>query len=389
MSLELGDGKTDTALQIYLSIPPLLDSLDGFARPTPPYLSQSASSTPKIPFEQYREVHRYLSTALTRAAVLSSRTPDLTRSLRILRTYHSLSSSWPSSFRPTQRQRLLLLYLRALQAGYPAPNVACAMPYLVDTGSSDVPARQIWKKEVRDAMRQGQQLLSSTTSFPRAGTINLPVIRFTEACVALADISTPLAKDVVAVLYWAQTLTFQSQSILRHLTRLLAESGSYTDAKRTFELYVQSVLKDRETKQPEISLQLKRRPTEGSPAHPDDIAREAEEAEDESGPEAESRKAQFAEAESDSNADFVRTLVVGSRLLLKDLSEVEEAWRFANLAGKVVMMSDQRGKGIPLSLRAEVAECKGVVRMAMAMSSDMPGELHFTLSSPCRVIADL
>lgn len=376
MSLELGHGAASEALEMYLSIPPLLDSLEGYTRTTPAYLSSSSTSSTKTPFDLHREAHRYLSTAMSRAAVLSSRTENLTRSLRILRTYHSLSVSWAPSFRPTQRQRVLLLYLRALQAGYPIPNVACAMPYLIDTGSSDLSARQVWQKEVIDAIRQGQQLLNSTTTFPRAGTINLPVIRFTEACVALADIHTPFAKDVVAVLYWAMTLTFQSQSILRHLTRLLATSGSFTDAKRTFELYVQIVLKDRETKQPEISLQLKRRPTEDSPAHPDEIARQAEEAEDESGPEAEERKTQFAEAESDSNVDFVKTLVVGSRLLLKDLGEVEEAWRYANLAGKVVSMSDQRGRGVPAPVRAEVAECKGIVRMAMAMSSDMPGEQH-------------
>lgn len=378
MSLELSDSGSGAALAVYLSIPPLLDSLEGFTRPTPNYLSQNASAASRASFEVYREVHRYLSTALTRAAVLSSRGADLTQSLRILRTYHSFSGSWPSSFRPVQRQRMLLLYLRALQAGYPAPRTACSLPYLIDTGSSDAPARQVWKREVIDAIKQGQQLLSSTTSFPRAGTINYPVRRFTEACVALADVHTPFAKDVIAVLYWAMTLTFQSQSLLRHLTRLLAMSGSYTDAKRTFELYVQIVLKDRETKQPEISLQLKRRPTESSPAHPAEIAKQAEEAEDESGPEAEERRGQYAEAESDSNADFVRALIVGSRLLLKDLNEVEEAWRYANLAGKVVSMADQRGqrgKGVSTAVRAQVAECKGTVRMAMAMSSDMPGKL--------------
>lgn len=376
MSLELKGGSSEAAIQAYLSIVPLLDSLEGFSRSTPSYLSAN-SSISKTPFETHREVHRYLSTALSRAAVLSSRSTDLTKSLRVLRTYHSLSSSWAPHFRPIQRQRMLLLYLRALQAGYPAPNVACAMPYLVDIGSTDLPARQVWKKEVLNAFRQGQQLLSSTTTFPRAGTINLPVRRFTEACVALADTHTPFAKDVVAILYWSQTLTFQSQSILRHLTRLLAVSGSYTDAKRIFELYVQIVLKDKETKQPEISLQLKRRQTEDTAAHPDEIAKQAEDAADESGPEAEERKSQFAEAESDSNADFVRTLVVGSRLLVKDLNEIEEAWRFANLAGKVIVISDQRGKGLPASVRAEVAECKGIVRMAMAMSSDMPGELFY------------
>jgi hypothetical protein len=226
-----------------------------------------------------------------------------------------------------------------------------------------------------EAFNQGQQLLSGTTTFPRAGTLNIPVRRFTEACVALADIHTPFAKDVVAILYWAMTLTFQSQSLLRHLTRLLAASGSFADAKRHFELYVKIVLKDRETKSPEISLQLKRRPTISEAAHPDVIAKEVEEAEDDSGPEAEELKSQYAEAESDSVADFVHTLIVGSRFLLKDLGEVEEAWKYAGLAGKMVSITDHRKEHVPVKLRAELDECRGIVRMAMAMSSEMPGKL--------------
>jgi hypothetical protein len=375
MSIELSGGNSQAAIQAYLSTLPLLDSFESFTRPTPSYISQEASS-PKTEFGTHQEVYRYLSTALSRAAVLSSRTTDLTLSLRILRTYHSFSVSWPHTFRPVQRQRLLLLYLRALQAGYPATNTACATPYLVDIGSSQLPARQVWKQEVLEVFKKGQTLLSSTTTFPRAGTLNLPVRRFTESCVALADIHAPFAKEVVAILYWAMTLTFQSQSLLRHLTRLLAASSSFADAKRNFELYVKIVLKDRETKQPEISLQLKRRPTIIEAASPADIAKQAEEAEDESGPEAEEKASHFAEAESDSTAEFLEALLVGSRLLLKDLGEVEEAWRYAGLAGKMVAVTDQRKEHISRDLRAQVEAGKGIVRMAMAMSSVMPGRLQ-------------
>jgi hypothetical protein len=375
MSIELSGGDPLTAIQAYLSVLPLLDSLETFTRPSPSYISQELPGR-ESHFGTHGEVHRYLSTALSRAAVLSSRTSDITQSLRILRTYHSFSSTWPPQFRPVQRRRLLLLYLRALQAGYPAPNTACPNPYLVGSGSSQLPARQIWKKEVLEAIKDGQQLLSGTTTFPRAGTLNIPVRRFTEACVALADIHTPFAKDVVAILYWAMTLTFQSQSLLRHLVRLLAASGSYLDAKRNFELYVKIVLKDRETKQPEISLQLKRRPTITEAAHPDEIAKQVEEAEEESGPETDELKGQGAEAESDSMTEFVETLIVGSRILLNHLAEVEEAWKYAGLAGKILSITDHRKEHVSLKLRARVEECRGIVRMAMAMSSDMPGKLY-------------
>lgn len=159
------------------------------------------------------------------------------------------------------------------------------------------------------------------------------------------------------------TLTFQSQSILRHLTRLQTAQGEATDARRTFELYVQLALKSRETQQPEVSLQLKRRVTDDHPAGPKQIAKEAEEAKGEDL--MQGRQTQISEFEIDNDEQLIEALLVGSRLLLKELGEAEEAWRYVTLAGDVVDVATQGRKRLSIGVKAEVEEVKGMIRMAM------------------------
>ena len=264
---------------------------------------------------------------------------------------------------------MLQLYLRALLAGYPAAGSLSDSPYLVGETffTKNLPARMTWQNEVTEAIREGRKLLSATTSFPRAGSINTAVTIFAELCVDCANTCPPLAREAISVLWWAQTLTFQSQSVLRHLTRQLALVGDSADARRTFELYVKLVLKTRQTQQPDVSLQLKRRPTDDVPAGPQDIQRQANEAEFDKGLEPEGQKTEIAEAEVETDPQFLAALLVGSRLLLRDLHEAEEAWLYACLAEDVVSNLERMRRIVSPVLKAGVEECKGIVRMNIAM----------------------
>ncbi|OCF45189.1 hypothetical protein I317_00992 [Kwoniella heveanensis CBS 569] len=350
----------EQAIQTYLSTIPLLTSLSAFALPLPSYLSAQTSETARIPFDPYREVFRHLSTALSRAAALSARTclSNTQQTLRILRTYHALSASWPSTFRPVQRQKMLNLYLRALNASYPSARQPVPEQPLLYGESSPLTVKAFWHKEVIDAIRQGRMLLSSTTTFPRAGSVNRAVIGFSELTVALYSRSASLGREVIAVLWWAMTLTFQSQAILRHLTHLLSDVGDSIDARRVFELYVQLVLKARQTQQPEISLQLKRRPTDEDTAHPGETKQQVQSI-DAGDPER--KEEEMTDSEIDGDEQFLETLLAGTRLFSRDLGEAEEAWKYACLAGDVI---DQ--KPVKPELRARVEESKGIVRMTTA-----------------------
>ncbi|ORX34731.1 hypothetical protein BD324DRAFT_634724 [Kockovaella imperatae] len=376
IALELSPSADDeAAITAYTSTIGLL-ARSQLSVPVPAYMTSSSKSPASAPFDSRLELYRWLSTSLSRASILAARQPHTTsRLLPILRTYHAYADSWGSSFRPIQRQRMILLYLRALYAGYPPAGVPCTSPYLLD-GSIPVPtadARTTWRSEVMEALRQARQLLAATTTFPRAGSINHPVAAFVDLVAALADKCPLLSRDAISVMWWAMSYTFQSLSVLRHLTRLLAAVGDSEDSRRTFELYVKLVLKDRETHQPEVTLQLKRRPTEDEAAPTaviqQDAAR-AEQAKEESdgkGP------SQQAEAQSESDQDFVGCLLVGARLLLRNLGDAEEAWRYVCLAGDVIRNASQGGETwLSPRIRGEVEECKGIIRMAMGMRAGDP-----------------
>lgn len=328
------------ALQAYLATVPLFHAL---AAPS---------------FDACREACRFLATALFRAAILAARQPAGARAqtLAILRTFHACSASWPASFRPVQRQKMLVLYLRALLSPSPAP----ALP------------RQQWEKQVSLALTNGQALLEQSTTFPRAGSVNHPVVLFAQLAVQLYTLlprSRALSDQVVGLLWWATTLTFQSQSILRALIRVLSDREEYSDAKRVFELYVGLVLKARQTAQPEIALQLQRRPTDDDAAHPAEIQRQASQATRTADPSPEAdalvRQATSASHEADDDTDFVQTLLAGAKLLTEGMNEPEEAWRYACLAGDVVQVGKLAHNK---ELEASVEQVKGIVRMLMARS---------------------
>ncbi|OXH35350.1 hypothetical protein J009_01932 [Cryptococcus neoformans] len=263
---------------------------------------------------------------------------------------------------------MLILYLRAL---YAAPFTPSTLLY--PSPASSLSPRQQWEKEVSLALKNGQALLEQSTTFPRAGAVNHPVVLFSQLAIQLYTLlprSRALSDQVLNLLWWATTLTFQSQSVLRSLVRILADRQEYSDAKRVFELYVGLVLKARQTAQPEISLQLQRRPTDDDAAHPTDIQRQASQATravDPASPATEAlvKQATSASYEADGDTDFVPTLLAGAKWLTEGLNEPEEAWRYACLAGDVVQIS-KLASADTKQLEARVEEVKGIVRMLMA-----------------------
>ncbi|KAL1407086.1 hypothetical protein Q8F55_006499 [Vanrija albida] len=354
MAYELGSRPdAASALEAYLAAAALIDKLSASPLAYPSYLApaNTARST-TAPFESQREVLRHVSTALARATVITGRGTDSASTLRILRTYNALASNWAPSFRVNQRQRMLSLYLSALQSSYPVTGAPPVERYLLNGGAPSRQPRATWRAEVADALAAGQKSLSDSTTFPRAGEINYPVVSFANQAAAYATISPPLTREVINSLWWATTVTFQSQAILRHLTRLQVAAGDAKDARRTFELYVSLVLKARQARYPESALELALNPDD---AAAEEVSKNGLERDSDTEPE------EHVHGDLDSDSDFVSALLVGSRLLLLELDEPSEAWRYISLAGDVVRMHD-----VPPNLTAAVEEAKGIIRMSMA-----------------------
>ena len=364
-------GLTLPLTETFLVAPPATtQGLTGAKVLPTPARSQSTRSAPT--FGSHREAHRWVSTALTRAAVISARTTDLERTLKLTRTYHVISKMWPTSFRPHQQAFMLSLYLRTLHAACRPSNKAhqdgtewlvCEIPNSV--GSQIKGSRsQLWSREWLEAIREGKRLLSETTSFPRAGETNWKVRRFIESCVGIWERSgcgVASGKELVKILWWAIEMTFHSQAVLRHLMRLLFVTGQYDDSRRVFELYVKLVLKARQTAQPEESLQLRKTTTREEPSIPNQV-----EADDVYQADVEE---QLTESETDRDVDFLEALLLGCRLFTQKLANPAEAWRYVLLAGDVVTVGKRH---IAKAFAAKVEESKGIIRMAMAVEDGDP-----------------
>ncbi|KAJ9101909.1 hypothetical protein QFC19_004990 [Naganishia cerealis] len=261
---------------------------------------------------------------------------------------------------------MLKLYLSALHNSYIPHPSSRASPnfqwFVFPMPSTVIPngtVAQIWSRETVAAMEQGMILLGQVTEFPKAGNINWRVVEFMQACVRLWERSgyqQAEASQVIKVLWWAMGFTFQSQSLLRNLTRLLYATGAHSDALKTFELYVQLTLKARQTAQPEGALELKPKrflddipPVDTAGIQP--ITPQAYTAQN------------LQDVNDDSDLELIGALLLGSKLLTIEHNDPRGAWRYLVLAGEVAESGNQP---VPTFLKAQVEEAKGIVRMALA-----------------------
>ena len=177
------------AIRLYSDLPSLVIPLatSFLVRDTP-----AGNVSAPAAFVNLREAHRWVARALCRGSVLVARHPDVSSSLRFVRSYHAIANLWPTSFRPSERCFMLKLYLSALHGAYipqptsrPLPSLAW---YVFAMPSTIIPRgtiAQLWSREIIAAMEQGKMLLSEVTEFPKAGSINWRVVEFMQACVRL------------------------------------------------------------------------------------------------------------------------------------------------------------------------------------------------------------
>jgi hypothetical protein len=221
LSYELADSsRTDLAIEAYEKILGGISSIPGVAIPTSNFLHpQSAALKPSSNFDSHREAYRWISKALCRGAILTGRTGDIDPCLRFLRTYHLLSQSWPGSFRPLQQQLMLNLYMRALRVSYPASKLAVPQKgykwFL--TGKEEMgvgTSAEIWSREMRSVLGHGKTLLTVTTSFPKAGDVNVPVETFVNECVVLWEKGGGKLKEGLAVVQVSIDTISKADSLL-------------------------------------------------------------------------------------------------------------------------------------------------------------------------------
>jgi hypothetical protein len=177
------------AIRLYSDLPSLVVPLTtSFLVKDTPAAHHSVSPT----FVTLREAHRWVARALCRGSVLVARQPNITNSLRFVRSYHVIANLWPTSFRASERCFMLKLYLSALHGAYiphpssrPSPSTAWFVFPMPSTIIPRGTVAQLWSREAVAAMEQGKTLLNEVTEFPKAGSINWRVVEFMQACVRL------------------------------------------------------------------------------------------------------------------------------------------------------------------------------------------------------------
>ncbi|KAF9509208.1 hypothetical protein BS47DRAFT_1397092 [Hydnum rufescens UP504] len=253
--------------------------------------------------------------------------------------------------------------------------------------SSDPAQKVAWYAECRVLAEEYRRILEVVTRFPKAGEQNTLVNDFVDMSVGIWErggCDEAQTDWIIDILWWATRLTFYSQRIMRHLTRLLLASSDFPQAKRTFKLYVQLVSKGRQTSAGEVSLQLQRRAQEDLLAdHPSVIASEEM---CENGSKADSR------GDRDSDQTFVGAMLFGVRMLCRygDGDDVREARKVWDVIEDVM----REGQGWQKRTLTDVNITHGILCMRLADFGALTYlrycRLHFTLTNvPIFKAADL
>ncbi|KAH9933971.1 uncharacterized protein BXZ73DRAFT_46077 [Epithele typhae] len=324
MSYEkLHPDEPEQALSTYLLASPIIAGAVSEIPTSVPTTSVAALAGPEgSSFALYRELWRWTERVLRRAIVLGARLFNVVRTdgtnaslWRLFEQYHACSAHWPPHFRPEHRGTVAVLHLRALILR------ARAAP----TPKPGVDRSHHWISTARSVVQEYRAILSASTTFPKAGERNTKVEDLVDFSVAAWEADGAVGEFagwVIDVLWWATRLTFNSYRIFRHMSRLFNVGGDPELAKRTLRLYVQIVSKAKQTKL-----------AEDLDTNPED-------------------EGEFGEGkDTDSNVNWVQTLVQGSRMLsrlalvnddpVKAAEEAREAGEMIEKAKTRLSMDDK------------------------------------------------
>lgn len=271
-------------------------------------------------------------------------------SLQAHRAYHFHSRYWPSTYRLAKRGSFLCSYLQLLyicarhhnyrpsrssgeKGGTEEPTSAGTHRTFASQQAELLPGAA-WRSEVLSVQRAYESILRRTTKFPKAGSVNAPMLEFCDLALEgwnLGGRQPDEAEEVVEMLYRATTVTFQSQRILRYLVDLLYSKGSYLEAKEALLLYCQLFARAKETGAGQQERRIK---DSRQKANPDEDFHDDgggfDEPDDGPG------------GDFDSDEQYIHTLLIGVRLLVKQLDDPDLATTMAERAKQTVDGDEDR-----------------------------------------------
>ncbi|KAJ1971913.1 hypothetical protein H4R35_004980 [Dimargaris xerosporica] len=300
------------------------------------------------------ELLQWFHAALYRGSLLGLCNPVKDQALALCRYYVHLAKGWPTSFEPHCRLVFLTQFIRALSQAYrqgqylpeqPVPPLQPRRASLESVRLEPVVYYPTtFKTELTTLYDLYEQLVPVVYHFPQAHETYFPIIAMVDQAVSDWELMNAQSRSeilvLVQMLYRFSHYTYNSLHILRHLVHTLIVYGDYQEAELALHSYREQCeyyLKQAQVHDTVIAASPPLQASSSPPLNP---------TVDDQGPAVPERRSSLlrsrqsvasgthvdpnsprhlASVEAESMSDMVRTLVVGARLLVRDLAKYREA----------------------------------------------------------------
>ncbi|KNZ48211.1 hypothetical protein VP01_582g5 [Puccinia sorghi] len=308
-------------------------------------------------------------------------THDYTRpgmpSLELHRCYHCRARYWPLSFRLNKRVviyksfiRLLLITARSNTWKSPSTQPVNEYSEVAISTSQDgelitVRSHGIgWRSELITITKSYNAILRMTTIFPKAGSSNHLVLEFCDMLYEgwqLGGSDPENTSQIIEMLHDATRRTFHSQRILRYLVQLLDVKHDWDEAEAALDLYSQLYITASANGNSDSSKSETPRPL---------VSAEAQFNGDADALQADGGGASSVVSNRDSDEDFIRTIIYGSRMLIKFINNPQKAAKLLDRAHYVMKTTKVEALQNDVCLKSRLARMRGIAAGACAQQAD-------------------
>jgi len=327
--------------------------------------------------ELHNELHGWAELAMYRACILSRVATPGMPSLELHRCYHCRARYWPLSFRLNKRgviykSFIRLLLMTARSNTWKPPSTQPVNEYsevsistLQDGELITVRSHGVeWRSELITITKSYNAILRMTTTFPKAGSSNYLVLEFCDMLYEgwqLGGSDPENTTQIIEMLQDATRKTFHSQKILRYLVQLLDVKHDWDEAEAALDLYSQLYITASANGNSDSSKSETPRPL---------VSAEVQLNGDADALHAVGGGASSVESNRDSDEDFIRTIIYGSRMLIKFINNPEKAAKLLDRAHHVMKTTKVEALQNDVCLKSRLARMRGIAAGACAQQAD-------------------
>ncbi|CAH7668536.1 expressed protein, partial [Phakopsora pachyrhizi] len=315
--------------------------------------------------ENLDELHRWYLKASYRNCVLSKIHRAGLQSLDVHRNFHARSTrNFPSNLCLHKR---CLIYKSYLEQLIETMRNQTYRPSNQTKTSSLSLSLEDWRAETFPILKTFENTMRKTTTFPRSGSINVLALEFTDLifdCFRLDYEDFRFTEQLIELLNRSNQLSFQSHRTLRYLICLLDFTKDWSEVETNLDLYIQ-LFSTSKTTRASSSNQLDRDNQREGEGIWNDPRVEHQDPSDPKNVSLDSHPGDF-----DSDLNFIETVVLGSRVLIKHLNNPKKALDLLNRANQVLESSNDQNLRAESNLKSRLMRMSGIAMGALAEEAD-------------------